>query len=93
MSRRLYVGNIHFDMSDAVLRETFAQVGGVESAEIIKDKWTNTSRGFGFVEMITTEDAATAIDELNGTSVMGRSLRVALAKPKEIERVTDRLDP
>ena len=86
MSRRLYVGNIHFEMSDTALRETFARVGGVENAEIIKDRWTGTSRGFGFVEMITAEDAETAIGELDGIAVMGRALRVALAKPRGTER-------
>jgi len=88
MSRRLYVGNIHFDMSDTILRQTFAQVGGVENAEIIKDRWMGTSRGFGFVEMMTAEDAATAIGELDGIAVMGRVLRVALAKPRGAARAS-----
>jgi RNA recognition motif-containing protein len=74
-------------MSDAALRETFARVGGVEQAEVIKDRWTGVSRGFGFVEMITAEDAETAIGELDGSAVMGRVLRVALAKPRGAERV------
>jgi RNA recognition motif-containing protein len=86
MSRRLYVGNIHFEMSDTALRQTFSQVGGVENVEIIKDRWTGTSRGFGFVEMITAEDATAAIGELDGVAVMGRAIRVALAKPKGAER-------
>jgi RNA recognition motif-containing protein len=86
MSRRLYVGNLNFEMSDAALRETFARVGGVELAEVIKDRTTGVSRGFGFVEMITAEDAETAILELDGCPVMGRALRVALAKPRGTER-------
>jgi RNA recognition motif-containing protein len=87
MSRRLYVGNLNFEMSDATLREMFARVGGVEHAEVIKDRWTGVSRGFGFVEMITTEDAETAISELDGEAAMGRVLRVALAKPRGSECV------
>lgn len=82
MSRRLYAGNLNFEMTDAALRETFARVGGVENAEVIKDRWTGISRGFGFVEMMTTEDAEAAISELDGSEVMGRLLRVALAKPR-----------
>jgi len=86
MSRRLYVGNLRFDMTDAALRETFARVAGVELAEVIKDRTTGISRGFGFVEMITAEDAETAILELDGRPVMGCALRVALAKPRGAER-------
>ena len=88
MSRRLYVGNLNFEMSDAALREAFSRVGGVERAEVIKDRWSGISRGFGFVEMITAEDAETAISELDGLAVMGRALRVALAKPRGAERAT-----
>ena len=82
MSRRVYVGNLSFEMNDLLLRETFARVGGVEAAEVVKDRWTGISRGFGFGEMITIEDAETAVNELNGLEVMGRMLRVALAKPR-----------
>jgi RNA recognition motif-containing protein len=82
MSRRVYAGNLSFEMNDLLLRETFARVGGVEAAEVVKDRWTGISRGFGFVEMITIEDAETAVNELNGFEVMGRMLRVALAKPR-----------
>jgi RNA recognition motif-containing protein len=82
MSRRVYAGNLSFEMTDLLLRETFARVGGVEAAEVVKDRWTGISRGFGFVEMITIEDAETAVEELNGCEVMGRMLRVALAKPR-----------
>ena len=82
MSRRLYVGNLSFDISEDRLRELFAHAGGVERAEIVKDRMTGVSRGFGFVDMITEEDAECAIADLNGTDAMGRVLRVALAKPK-----------
>ena len=88
MSRRLYAGNLNFEMSDTALRETFASVGGVEHAEVIKDRWTGASRGFGFVEMMTAEDAETAIGELDGSAVMGRAIRVALAKPRGAERIS-----
>ena len=83
MSRRLYVGNLSFDINEDKLREVFAQVGGVERAEIMKDRWSGVSRGFGFVDMITEEDALCAIAELNGTDAMGRLMRVAVAKPKD----------
>ncbi len=86
MSRRLYVGNLNFEISDTMLREMFARVGGVEHAEVIRDRWTKISRGFGFVEMMTIEDAETAISELDGFAAMGRELRVALAKPRGAER-------
>jgi len=76
-------------MSDTALRETFARVGGVETAEVVKDRLTGTSRGFGFVEMMTGEDAEAAIGELDGVAIMGRLLRVALAKPRGTERISD----
>ncbi len=82
MSRRLYVGNLSFDINEDKLRALFAQSGGVERAEIMKDRWSGVSRGFGFVDMITEEDAHCAIAELNGSDAEGRILRVAMAKPK-----------
>jgi len=81
--RRLYAGNLNFDLDDNALRELFARVGGVEQAEVMKDRWTGLSRGFAFVEMMTAEDAEAAINELHGAEVMGRMLKVALAKPRE----------
>ena len=89
MSRRVYVGNLNFEMTDVLLRETFAKVGGVENAEVIKDRWTGISRGFGFVEMMTTEDAEAAIGELDGSEVMGRLLLVAFAKTRGSDPRTD----
>jgi cold-inducible RNA-binding protein len=82
MNRRVYVGNLNFEIGDAALQELFARVGGVERAEVIRDRWTGLSRGFGFVDMITSEDMETAIAELNGTEMMGRALRVAPAEPR-----------
>ncbi|HZP45357.1 MAG TPA: hypothetical protein VFB15_06895 [Candidatus Binataceae bacterium] len=81
MSRRLYAGNLSFELTDEALRALFGRVGGVETAEVIRDRWSGVSRGFGFVEMMTVEDAEAAIAELDGSEVMGRRLRVALAKP------------
>ena len=83
MSRRIYAGNLNFELNDDGLRAVFARVGGVEQAEVMKDRWTGLSRGFGFVDMMTAEDAEAAIGELDGAEVMGRALRVALAKPRE----------
>ena len=83
MSRRLYAGNLNFDITDSSLRDIFSRAGGVERAEVMKDRWTGASRGFGFVDMMTVEDAETAIGELDGVEVMGRALRVAIAKPRE----------
>ena len=83
MSRRLYAGNLNFEISDTALREIFGRAGGVENAQVMKDRWTGLSRGFGFIDMMTVEDAAAAISELDGAEVMGRTLRVALAKPRE----------
>lgn len=90
MSKRLYAGNLNFEMTDLLLRATFARIGGVENAEVVKDRWTGISRGFGFVEMMTGEDAEAAVGELNGVEIMGRELRVALAKPRVFDRNIDR---
>ena len=86
MSTRLYAGNLNFELTDALLREVFARLGGVERAEVMKDRWTGVSRGFGFVDMITPEDADNAIGELDGAELMGRILKVAIAKPRENSR-------
>jgi RNA recognition motif-containing protein len=93
MSRRLYAGNLNFEITDTALREIFARAGGVEHAEVMKDRWTGVSRGFGFVDMMTAEDAEAAIGELDGAEVMGRALRVALAKPREIARTSSETAP
>lgn len=88
MSRRLYAGNLNFEINDGALREIFSRAGGVERAEVMKDRWTGVSRGFGFVDMMTAEDAEAAIGELDGAEVMGRALRVAIAKPRETGRTS-----
>jgi RNA recognition motif-containing protein len=86
MSTRLYAGNLNFELTDALLREVFARLGDVESAEVMKDRWTGVSRGFGFIDMVTREDADNAIGELDRTELMGRILKVAIAKPRENSR-------
>ena len=81
-SRKLYVGGLPYSISDKQLEEMFASYGTVESARVITDRMTGRSKGFGFVEMSSQEEAQTAIDKVNGTSVEGRSLTVNEAKPQ-----------
>ena len=83
MSTKLYVGNLSFNTSNQDLQELFGQAGTVESTNIIEDRDTGRSRGFGFVEMSSKEEGATAIEQLNGKEVDGRSLVVNEAKPRE----------
>ena len=82
MATKLYVGNLSFKTTGDDLRNYFAQAGTVESASVIEDRETGRSRGFGFVEMATAEDAAAAIEQFNGKELDGRSLTVNEAKPK-----------
>jgi RNA recognition motif-containing protein len=83
MSMKLYVGNISFTTTNQDLNDLFGQVGTVESANIIEDRETGRSRGFGFVEMASREDGEKAIEELNGKEFGGRELKVNEAKPQE----------
>ena len=82
MTMKLYVGNISFQTSNQDLNDLFGAVGTVESANIIEDRETGRSRGFGFVEMATQEDGEAAIAQLNGKEVDGRELKVNEAKPQ-----------
>src|SRR5437762_8009271 len=82
MATRLYVGNLSFQTSSDDLRDHFAKIGNVESAQIVEDRMTGRSRGFGFVEMTSPEEAATAIDQLNGKEFGGRNLTVNEARPR-----------
>jgi RNA recognition motif-containing protein len=75
----LYVGNIYFGLSEDQLREVFERYGKVESVRIMKDNETGRSRGFGFVDMENSQDAELAKNELNGTEIEGRALRVNYA--------------
>ena len=81
MGKKLYVGNLPFTITDDVLSDTFAQFGTVESARIITDRETGRSKGFGFVEMSTDDEANQAISKLNGSDLGGRSVTVNEAKP------------
>ncbi len=82
-SSKLYVGGLPYSITEDRLEELFGEHGTVESARVITDKFTGRSRGFGFVEMSTQEEAQVAIDKLNGTDLEGRSLTVNEAKPRE----------
>ena len=83
MSTKLYVGNLAFQTTSEELQELFAQAGTVESASVVEDRMTGRSRGFAFVEMATPEEAASAIEQMNGKEVGGRALKVNEAKPRE----------
>ncbi len=83
MAKKLYVGGLSYNTSEATLRSTFEQAGTVETATIIIDKMTNRSKGFGFVEMSTEEEAQKAIEMFNGKELDGRNLTVNEAKPME----------
>ncbi len=83
MGTKLYVGSLPYSTSEEQLSELFSPHGSVQSAKVIKDRYTNQSRGFGFVEMSTDEEAQKAIAALNGTSMGGRTLVVNEARPQE----------
>ncbi len=82
MSKKLYVGNLSYQMSEESLRDIFSPIGEVISAKIITDAATGRSKGFGFVEMASDEDADKAIADLNGTTVMERAINVSEARPQ-----------
>jgi len=82
MATKLYVGNLSFRTTGDELREAFSAAGTVESATVIEDRDSGRSRGFGFVEMATPEEAAAAIEQFNGKDFGGRSLTVNEAKPR-----------
>jgi RNA recognition motif-containing protein len=82
MGKRLYVGNLSYNMTDGELQQVFAAHGTVERAEVVMDRDTGRSRGFGFVEMSNDTEATAAIDALNGADVDGRPLTVNEARPK-----------
>ena len=83
MSTKLYVGNLAFQTTSQDLQELFGQAGTVESASVVEDRDTGRSRGFGFVEMSTPEEANAAIEQFNGKEVDGRALKVNEARPRE----------
>jgi RNA recognition motif-containing protein len=82
MSRKLYVGNLPYEIEEAQLQELFARAGSVESVRVMRDQATGRARGFAFVEMASDEEAQTAIRDLNASQLGGRSLTVNEARPK-----------
>lgn len=83
MGMKLYVGNLSYDVDNASLEELFTPFGSVRSAQVIQDRDTGRSKGFGFVELSDDNAARSAIAELNGKDVGGRALTVNEAKPRE----------
>ena len=83
MATKLFVGNIPYSATDDILKTAFEAVGNVVSASVISDRETGRSRGFGFVEMGSEDEAQKAISELNGSDMDGRSIVVSEAKPSE----------
>ena len=81
MAKKLYVGNLSYNTTDASLKAAFAALGEVESANVITDKMTGRSRGFGFVNMVNDAEAEAAIAKMNGADLEGRKLTVNEAKP------------
>jgi cold-inducible RNA-binding protein len=82
MSSKLYVGNLPFSATEESLKSAFSQFGTVESATVITDRDTGQSKGFGFVELGTKQEAANAIAKMNGSELDGRTIKVSEAKPQ-----------
>ena len=78
----IYVGNMSFDVSESELREAFEQFGEITEVRLIMDKFSGKSKGFGFIEMPSKDEAEKAIEEMNGKEFKGRDLNVNEAKPK-----------
>ena len=83
MTTRLYVGNLPYSTTDDTLTDLFSQYGEVEGAQVVTDRETGRSRGFGFVDMATAEDAQSAIQSLSGYQLDGRTITVEEARPRE----------
>jgi len=83
MAKKIYVGNLSYQMTEADLSDMFTQIGAVESVQIITDRDTGRSKGFGFVQMSDDEAAEKAIAQLNGKEIKGRALTVNEARPME----------
>jgi RNA recognition motif-containing protein len=86
MSVKLYVGNLSYEVTDAELNELFSPLGVIESVKIITDRYTGNSKGFGFVEMSSREEADKAINELNGKTIRNRAIVVNEARPPSPRR-------
>jgi cold-inducible RNA-binding protein len=85
MGRKLYVGNLPYEVGETELQDLFTRAGSVESVHVVRDQMTGRARGFAFVEMSSDDEAQTAIRELNAASLGGRNLTVNEARPK-VER-------
>ena len=83
MAKKLYVGGLSYDTTDSTLKETFGAAGTVESAVVIMDRMSGRSKGFGFVEMSSEEEAQKAIGMFNGKDLDGRNITVNEARPQE----------
>ncbi len=83
MPSKLYVGNLAYSVSNDDLRDLFSQAGEVQSATVITDKFSGQSKGFGFVEMSSSDEASKAISQFNETELKGRNIKVSEAKPRE----------
>jgi RNA recognition motif-containing protein len=82
MAQKLFVGSLAFSTTDEGLRGFFASAGTVVSAQVVTDQFSGRSRGFGFVEMSTAEEATKAVSQLDGRTLDGRQIKVEVAKPK-----------
>ncbi len=83
MASKLFIGNLAYSVTSDDLQQLFASHGTVESAAVINDRETGRSRGFGFVEMSTEEEAAACVKELDGYELQGRPLKVSIARPPQ----------
>ncbi len=86
MKSKLYIGNLSFEVKDNELETLFANCGAVRSVNIVKDQYTGKARGFGFVEMSTSQEANKAIETINSTEFLGRTIKVSLANDREEKR-------
>lgn len=89
MAKKIYVGNLSYKVNEETLRDVFAKIGEVQSVKIIIDSAIGRSKGFGFVEMASDEDAEKAISSLNGSTLLDRTLTVNEARPQTFKDRTD----
>ncbi len=82
MNKKLYVGNLSYDVEKKDLEQLFTSIGSVDTVNLIMDQYSGRAKGFGFVEMATAADANSAMEKLNGSDFMGRTLKVNLAKER-----------
>jgi len=82
VNKKLYVGNLDYNTTEDSLKDFFSKAGTVESATLVKDKRSGRSKGFGFVEMATQDEAEKAIETLNGKMLEGREIKIAEARPR-----------